>query len=91
VAFGVNPSEFPVAFLAEYRTAAQDDHDPTSLAHHLIAVGAYYSARADLQLGPVLAGEFGLPPVQGFDANGSPAASNRGTAFSAQLMMQYFW
>jgi hypothetical protein len=91
VAFGVNPPEFPVAFLAEYRAAAQDSDDPTSLAHHLLAVGIYYSGRADLQVGPVFFGEFGLPPVNGIDANGDLTPSQRGVAFSGQLMMQYFW
>ena len=91
VAFGVNPPAFPVSFLAEYRAAAQDDDDPTSLPHHLIALGIYYSARKDLQLGPVLAGEFGLPPVQGIDANGARVGSETGTAWSGQGMMQYFW
>jgi hypothetical protein len=77
--------------MAEYRTAAQDDDDPTSLAHHLLALGGYYAARSDLQLGPVIFGEFGLPEHQGLDANGNPASSERGKAVSAQLVMRYFW
>jgi hypothetical protein len=90
-AFGVSPPDFPLSFMAEYRAAAQDDDDPTSLAHHTIAVGGYYTARSDLQLGPVLFGEFGLPEIHGFDSAGNVAGSDRGTAFAAQLMMQYIW
>jgi hypothetical protein len=90
-AFGVSPPDFPISFLAEYRAAAQDDDDPTSLAHHTVAVGGYYSARPDLQLGPVLFGEFGLPEIHGFDNAGNVLGSDRGTAFAGQLMMQYIW
>ncbi len=91
VAFGVNPPGFPVSFLAEYRTAAQDIHDPSSVAHHVIALGVYYSARPNLQLGPIVFGEFGLPEVRGFDANGIETSSERPKAISGQLMMTYFW
>jgi hypothetical protein len=91
VAFGVNPPAFPISFLLEYRTAAQDVHDPTSLAHHLLGLGAYYSARADLQLGVAVVGEFGLPEVRGFDVNGNPTSSDRGKAVAATFMMRYFW
>jgi hypothetical protein len=91
VAFGVNPPGFPVSFLAEYRTAAQDVHDPASIAHHIIALGVYYSARPNLQLGPIVFGEFGLPEVRGFDVNGGLTSSVRPKAVSGQLMMTYFW
>jgi hypothetical protein len=77
--------------LAEYRTAAQDDDDPTSLAHHLLALGAYYWARPDLQVGPIVFGEFGLPEIRGVDNDGNPARSERGKAVSVQLMMRYIW
>jgi hypothetical protein len=91
VAFGVNPPGFPVSFLAEYRTAAQDIHDPASVAHHLIALGVYYSAHPNLQVGPIFFGEFGLPEVRGFDVNGVQTSSERPKAVSGQLMMTYFW
>jgi hypothetical protein len=91
VGFGANPPGFPVSFLLEYRAAAQDVHDPTSLAHHTLALGGYYSARYDLQVGPVISGEFGLPEVFGFDADGNLAASQRGKAIAGQLKMQYIW
>jgi hypothetical protein len=91
VALGVNPPQWPVAFAAEYRAAAQGSGDPSSLAHHVVGVAGYYSARNDLQVGPAVFGEFGLPEIQGIDANGNPAGSDRGKAISGQLMMRYFW
>jgi hypothetical protein len=91
VAFGASPPSLAAAFLAEYRIAAQDDDDPSSGARHIVALGAYYTGRTDLQLGLTVFGEFGLPELAGFDADGNPASSKRGTAFSGQLLMRYFW
>lgn len=91
VAFGVEPPGFPFAFLAEYRFATRDDNDILGPAHHLIALGGYYAGRPDLQLGPVVFGEFGLPHLNGIDADGNPLGSANGTALSFQLMMRYFW
>ena len=91
VAFGITPPNFPVAFLAEYRTAAQNFNDPTSRAHHLVGIGAYYTARLDLQLGLNVSGEFGLPEIPGIDADGNLAASKRGNAISGQFVMRYYW
>jgi hypothetical protein len=56
-----------------------------------VGVAGYYSARRDLQLGPAVFGEFGLPEIQGVDDNGNPAGSDRGKAITGQLMMRYFW
>jgi hypothetical protein len=91
VAVGVNPPGSPVAILAEYRASAQDSADPASYAHNIIALGAYYSGRPDLQVGPVIAGEFGLPPLNGINANGNLEPSQRQDAITGQLMMRYTW
>jgi hypothetical protein len=91
VAFGVEPPGFPFAFLAEYRFATRDENDLLAAAHHLVAVSAYYAGRPDLQLGPVLFGEFGLPHLTGIDADGNAVGSANGTAVSFQLVMRYFW
>jgi hypothetical protein len=91
VAVGVNPPGSPIAILAEYRASAQDSADPASFAHNVLALGAYYSGRPDLQIGPVIAGEFGLPPLSGIDANGNPEPGQRGDAITGQIMMRYIW
>ena len=91
VALGVNPEGWPVAFLGEYRITSQDSSDPTSPATHLAALGGYYDARTDLQLGAVILGEFGFPALQGIDANGNPVGSDRGEATSAEIVMRYIW
>ena len=91
VAVGLNPVDFPVGFMGEYRLTAQNDDDLTSLApRHSLALGAYYS-RPNLQLGPVFFGEFHLPDVQGIDLNGNPSSSNGGSAFAGEVMMAYYW
>jgi hypothetical protein len=91
VALGANPPGFPISFLLEYRAAAQDVHDPASLPHNTLALGGYYSARPDLQLGAAIVGEFGLPDIPGFDVNGTPVSSERGEAVSGLVVMRYFW
>jgi len=91
VMVGMIPIGWPVAFSAEYRLSAQDKESSTSPARHLAILAAYYAARPDLQVGPAVAGEFGLPAIQGVDANGNPQGSDKGTATSAQLVMRYFW
>jgi hypothetical protein len=91
VAFGVEPPGFPFAFLAEYRLSTRDDKDLLGPAHHLIAVSGYYAGRSDLQLGPVVFGEFGLPHLTGFDSDGNAVGSADGTAISFQILMRYFW
>lgn len=90
-AFGIEPPGFPLAFLLEYRYASRDPEDLVGTAHHLVAAGGYYAARPDLQVGPILFGEFGLPALTGIDANGNDAGSANGTALSFQLLMRYFW
>jgi len=92
LAVGLNPVDFPVAFMGEYRLTAQNNDDLTSLIpRHAVALGVYYSARPNLQLGPVFFGEFHLPDVQGIDLAGNPSSSNGGSAFAGQLMMTYYW
>jgi len=91
VAVDIRPPDSPVAFIAEYRTAAQDSNDPTSRAHHLVGVGVYYVAQHDLELGLNGAGEFGLPPITGIDADGNPVDSKRGKALTGQFVLRYFW
>jgi hypothetical protein len=91
VAVGVVPPDWPVTLSGEYRLSAHSSDDPTSPARHVVVVAAYYSARLDLQVGPVIAGEFGFPELRGIDANGNPQGSDKGKATSGQLMMRYYW
>jgi hypothetical protein len=91
VAVGMLPIDWPVAFGAEYRISAQDKESTTSPARHVALLEAYYAGRPDLQVGPIVAVEFGLPAIQGIDANGNPLGSDKGTATSGQLVMRYFW
>jgi hypothetical protein len=91
IALAAIPPGWPVTFSAEYRISGQDSHDPTSPARHLAVFAPYYSGRADLQLGPVVTAEFGLPTLEGVGSNGDVRRSERGKAFAGQLMMRYFW
>ena len=92
VAVGVNPVDFPMGFMGEYRLSALNSDDLTSLTpHHILALGAYYSERPNLQLGPVFFGEFGLLEVDGVDVNGNPTTSKAGKAFAGQMMITYYW
>lgn len=91
LALGAFPPGWPIALSAEWRISAQDSDAPSVSARHLGAVAAYYAARQDLQVGPVIAGELGLPVLQGIDANGDSKASDQRRAIWGQLMMRYFW
>ena len=90
LAVGVSPP-WPVTFAAEYRIASQDSQDPTAGARQMVALAAYYAGRPDLQVGPVVASEFGLPELQGVALNGDVKHSDRATAIAGQLMMRYYW
>jgi hypothetical protein len=53
--------------------------------------GAFYAGRRDLQLGAVADVQLALDPVQGQDAGGAPAPSDRPAIVGVQLVFRYFW
>jgi hypothetical protein len=90
----LEPAGLPLALMVEYRGTALAIDDSLNIANvdsntieHLLAVGAYYSGRTDLQLGINAYTLFGQAPTLG--ANAVP--SGKPLDLAAQLMFRYFW
>jgi hypothetical protein len=90
----LEPAGFPLGLMVEYRGTALAVDDSLNVANvdsntieHLVALGAYYSGRTDLQLGVTAYTLFGQAPTLG--ANAVP--SGKPLDLAAQLMFRYFW
>jgi hypothetical protein len=88
------PVGLPIDILVEYRaTPITVTSEGESLSHSessfesLLALGVYYSGRADLQLG--VTGYTLLGQAPALSSNG--AASGKPQDFGAQLVFRYFW
>jgi len=85
------PNGFPLAGMFEWRTTRQPESTSLIVAQgsdttHVLALGAYYSGRRDLQFGVVGALELGLGGVPtDTGTSGSPNAKDLG------MILRYFW
>jgi hypothetical protein len=90
----LEPAGFPLGLMVEYRATALSIADSLMVANvdsrtveNLLAVGAYYSGRTDLQLGLTAYTLFGQAPTLG--ANAVP--SGKPLDLATQLVFRYFW
>jgi hypothetical protein len=90
----LDPAGLPLAFMVEYRATAvtvtrsgQTADVSEAAVEHLVALGAYYSGRTDLQLGITGYTLFGQTPTLG--ANAKPSGNPRDLA--GQFVFRYFW
>jgi hypothetical protein len=90
----LDPAGLPLAFMLEYRASAvnvtrsgQISAASESSVEHLLALGAYYSGRTDLQLGVTTYTLFGQTPALG--ANAQP--SGKPLDLAGQFVFRYFW
>jgi hypothetical protein len=93
--FGAAP-HLPVSGMLEYQIAfpRTKDEGGTTSSHtqHVIALGVYYSARKDLQLGIVPSAQLALEPVSGTAATrGAYAPSDRPSIFALEALARYVW
>lgn len=83
----------PIALMLEYRmtpvTIADTDHpeENTSSLEHLVALGVFYSGRADLQLGVTAYTVVGQPPA----LNADSIPSGKPLDLALQLVFRYYW
>jgi hypothetical protein len=92
--FDAGPVGLPIDILLEYRATSvtvnvQGEDDPSSASslESRLALGVYYSGRADLQLGITGYTLLGQAPAPG--VNG--VLSDKPQDFGAQLVFRYFW
>jgi hypothetical protein len=99
ITFDLRPlvEQVPIALIAEYSInwSHVDSTEPGVSkwleAQQVIAGGAYYSGRKDLQVGLVVRHILSFETTQGFDASGRPFPLGKPDFTALQLTLRYIW
>jgi hypothetical protein len=97
IAVGVDGASqhLPLTAMLEYAIQFPRTKDETggtsSHTQHVFALGAYYTARKDLQIGLVASEKLNLEPVSGVTPGGGYAASDRPSVFAIEAVARYVW
>jgi hypothetical protein len=89
-------SHVPFAGMLEYqigfaRTKDDTSGTSTSRTQHILALGGYYSARHDLQIGLVFSAQLALEPVTGVTPGGQAASSDKPSIYAGEVVFRYVW
>jgi hypothetical protein len=96
LAADLGPRGIPVALMGEYlfitgEENPENDRPSRTLSSSTIALGAYYTGRANLQLGVGLVSTLDAEPLRGVGEEGEELESGNPRLSYAQLILRYIW